>query len=626
MPATPVQDHAAPGVAPEEGSGPDVTLAADDVAPSRRPLVAGAIAGAWSLLVGIGLVTCLVMLTWALSPNSVGDAAAAWRAAGLTWLAAHQVPLTLGGEPLTLLPLGALLLGLLLARRAGAWTGRLLPSPTPGEVGLMATGAGLLYGAGGAAIAWLSAADVAFAVPARAALVTGLVGATGAVWGIAPEAGLVPAVRARMPDAVWRTLAAGLAAVLGLVAVGAVLVALGLVRHFAQAGAALGALEAGVLGSAGLTLLDILTLPNLAIWALSVVVGPGFRLGELGELSAFGGEVASLPALPVLAAIPTSIPGWVPVLLAVPVLLGVLAGRIRWGRDLPTPLGALTGALALGGVVAVLLAGLCLAGSGSLGSARLAGLGPQLWAVVGAGTGLVVLGFLLEAGFQSVRLSWELHRAEQRSGASGTTGGAAAPIARDAVEGDRGGAAPGVTDTPTPASVPTTREVVGAPTGPAALLVPAAAAVAAVASAVRLPGVVTALVAPRVVDQDAAEQRDPGPASVVDVREPTVDLRSDDPEPSEGCTEASAEEAVDPADAAEGDPGEAAQVDPGDLAEAADPVEGAPAMPDPGEAAQVDPGRSEVRPAVAVEDDDTAEIPVVPDGPVEPAGGTVEPA
>jgi hypothetical protein len=49
-------------------------------------------------------------------------------------------------------------------------------------------------------------------------------------------------------------------------------------------------------------------------------------------------------------------------------------------------------------------------------------------------------------------------------------------------------------------------------------------------------------------------------------------------------------------------------------------------MPDPGEAAQVDPGRSEVRPAVAVEDDDTAEIPVVPDGPVEPAGGTVEPA
>ena len=39
---------------------------------SRRPLIAGAAAGAWSLLVGIALVTCVVMLVWAVSPNSAG--------------------------------------------------------------------------------------------------------------------------------------------------------------------------------------------------------------------------------------------------------------------------------------------------------------------------------------------------------------------------------------------------------------------------------------------------------------------------------------------------------------------------------------------------------------------------
>nr|MCU0283082.1 DUF6350 family protein [Candidatus Nanopelagicales bacterium] len=382
---------------------------------SRRPLVAGAIAGAWSLLVGIAVVTCLVMLTWAVSPWSAGDAAAAWRAAGLTWLGAHQVPLQVGGDPLTLLPLGGLLLGLLLARRAGAWAGRLLPDPSPAEVARVAVGAALLYGAGGAAIAWLSAAEGAYAVPARAALGSGLVAVVGVLWGIGPEAGLLARAHQRVGDAVWRTLAAGLAAVLGLLAVGALLVAVSLVRHFADAGAALGALEAGVLGSAGLTLLDLLALPSLAVWAMAVVVGPGVRLGALGELSAFGGEVGSLPALPVLAAIPTSLPGWAPALLLVPVLLGVLAGRIRWGRDLPTPLGALTGALAVGAVVGGLLVVLAGAASGSLGAGRLGELGPPVWPVAAAGAGLVVLGFLLEAGGQLVRLSWELHRAEQRA-------------------------------------------------------------------------------------------------------------------------------------------------------------------------------------------------------------------
>ena len=100
---------------------------------SRRPIVAGVAAGLWSLLVGVALVTCLVMLAWAVSPNSAGDSAAAWRAAGSVWLGAHQVPLEIGDRSLTLLPLGALLLGLLLTRRGGRWAGRLLVGTTPGE-------------------------------------------------------------------------------------------------------------------------------------------------------------------------------------------------------------------------------------------------------------------------------------------------------------------------------------------------------------------------------------------------------------------------------------------------------------------------------------------------------------
>ncbi|HEX6888813.1 MAG TPA: DUF6350 family protein [Candidatus Nanopelagicales bacterium] len=490
-------DEAAGAVVPE---GP--SAASQGPQRSRRPAVAGAIGGAWAFGVGIALVTCLVMLAWAVSPNSVGDSSTAWRAAGLTWLGAHLVSLQVAGQPLTLLPIGGVLVGLLLTRRSGAWTGRLLPEPSPAEVGWIAIGAAALYGAGGAAVAWLSAAPATFAVPARAALVTGVVAALGTVWGIGREAGLLAAARARLRDATWRTLAAGVAVVVGLLGAGAVLLTASLVAHFATVGATLADLDAGAIGAAGLTLLDAASLPNLAIWAASVIVGPGFTLGSLGSLSAFGGEVGALPALPVLAAIPTTMPGWAPLLLLVPVLLGVLAGRIRWGRDLPTPLGAVTAALGLGVLVAGLLALVMWLASGSLGDGRLADVGPVLLPVVAAGTGLVVLGFLLEAGFQSARLSWELHRAEQRA--------AALQADRDGIE---------------PAGIELVADVAQADPLPPALGAPGPAQ--ASPSAVGVRGMAAAL-AGRLVgaggsssspQRARADTADPAAAGVVDVRD-----------------------------------------------------------------------------------------------------------
>jgi hypothetical protein len=101
--------------------------------------------------------------------------------------------------------------------------------------------------------------------------------------------------------------------------------------------------------------------------------------------------------------------------MLVPVVLGVLAGRIRWGQDLPTPTGTATSGAGLAGVVAALVGGLVLLVSGSLGGGRLDAVGPRLLPVVAASAGLVLLGFLAEAAFQSVRLSWELHQAERRA-------------------------------------------------------------------------------------------------------------------------------------------------------------------------------------------------------------------
>ena len=400
-----------PGVMVDEAELSDPDLA-EPVA-SRRPLVAGAAAGLWALLVGVALVTCVVMLAWAVSPDAVGDSAAAWRAAGMTWLGAHLVPLEIGGRTLSLLPLGGPVLGLLLARRGGRWAGRLLTDPTPGEAAGIVVAAAAVYGAGGIGIAWLSSAGGSGASPVDALFWTAAVALAGVTWGIAGAAGLVEGIRSRLSQAAWHTLLGGLAAVIGLLAVGSALVTLSLIRHAGQAASTLADLGAGVLGEAVLTLLGVLCLPTLAVWGLSVAVGPGFQITADSGLSAFGGQVDTLPALPVLAAVPASMPSWTPVLLVLPVALGGLAGRIRWGRDLPTLAGSLRSAVGLAGVVGALVAALAAVASGSLGGGRLESVGPQALPVAAAAAGLVVLGFLADAGLQLAVLSWQLHRAEQ---------------------------------------------------------------------------------------------------------------------------------------------------------------------------------------------------------------------
>jgi hypothetical protein len=387
----------------------------EDTEPSRRPVVAGVAAGLWALLVGVALVTCVVMAVWAVSPNSAGDSAAAWRAAGSVWLGAHQVPLEIGDRELTLLPLGALFLGLLLTRRGGRWAGRLLAEATPREAATIVVSCAIVYAAGGAGVAWLATGPGTGASPPVAFLWTGAVALVGATWGIARSAELAGLARTRVSDGAWRTAMGAVAAVAGLLCAGAVLVTVSLVRHFGELATTLAELEAGPAGALALTVLGMLCLPTLDIWAMALVVGPGVDLGSSGSLSVVGGQVESLPALPFLAAIPTTPPGWAPALLAIPVILGGLAGRIRWGRDLPTLSGSAVSGAGLAGVVAALVGGLVLLASGSLGGGRLAEVGPDALPVAGAAAGLVLLGFLADAGLQSLRLTWELHQAERRA-------------------------------------------------------------------------------------------------------------------------------------------------------------------------------------------------------------------
>ena len=381
---------------------------------SRHPFVAGALGATWAFCVGVGLMAVLVMLFWAISPNTVGDSGAAWRAVGLTWLGAQLVPLSVSGLPVTVLPLAAVLPALLLTRRGGGWSARLVANADAHEVRALIGGAAVTYGAAGAVVAWLCSTGTTGAKPAQAFLCTAAVCAAGTLWGVGREIDLVGRVRARVSAETWLTLVAGWTALVCLFALGVGLVVLGLIAGFGDAVANLASLQGGLVAGLGMTLLGLLTVPTLAVWAVALAAGPGFAVGSLGSASAFGGSISALPALPVLAAIPSSVPAWAPVLLLGPVACGAMAGRIRWREDLPTWPGAILAALAVGAVVAPGVALAVLLTSGSLGGGRLERIGPELGPVTAAVVGLVVLGFLIDAALQTAWLAWELREGEAR--------------------------------------------------------------------------------------------------------------------------------------------------------------------------------------------------------------------
>jgi hypothetical protein len=361
----------------------------------------------------------VVMALWVLSPDGAGGAIGAWRGVGLIWLGAHQVPLLVAGRELTLLPLGAVVPALLILRRAGLWAARIVPASSGAESLAIVVSGATLYGAGGVGLAWLTASPTTAAQPLQAGAVVGAVGLIGFAWGVGSEAGWVGQLRTWCGEALWRIWSAGLVAVIGLLAVGGLFVSLALVVQFRDVTATLDSLHAGAAGGFGLTVLGILALPTMMIWAMAILVGAPVSFDGSGSLGVHGGALAELPALPALACLPASIPSWMVWGMVAPVLLGVLGGRIRWRRDLPTVTGVLASAAGLAVVVAALVAVAVGLASGSLGGQRMAQIGPALPATVGGAAGLVALGFLLEAAWQAATLSWSLHRGEVASAASG---------------------------------------------------------------------------------------------------------------------------------------------------------------------------------------------------------------
>lgn len=367
--------------------------------PTRPMLMAGGVAAIAAAGGGLAVLATLTLIGWITAPHVGlgGGLAGALRSAGLLWLVAHHVEVTVRGVgKIGLLPLGLVLLPAALIERAGRWMTNEGHVTSLLEVGPAAVSIALPYALFTGAVALASGTPVATPSLWQAAmsgfLIALLASAFGAARGIAPWRKLAMRVPPRPRSLILGTLAA-----LALLTVcGAILGALSLIVHISAYKQAVGALNPGIIGSVLLLLLSLCYLPNSVIWSVAYMLGPGFAFGIGTAVAPSGSALGALPAFPMLAALPVgakaAFPPWLGFfVLAMPYLAGALAGLMTV-RIAPTPTleAAPLWGLVTGTLTAVVIGFGAKFSGGPLGAGRLASVGPA-----GGEVGLVAV---LEVG------------------------------------------------------------------------------------------------------------------------------------------------------------------------------------------------------------------------------------
>ncbi|RCG24486.1 hypothetical protein DQ384_33125 [Sphaerisporangium album] len=390
------------GRLPLMGGGGD-----DDEA--RRPLpVSGMLVAAWTLGVGLAVLTTLTLIGWIAAPRGAFGQGlpGVFRAACQVWLAAHHAGFAIPSGRVGLLPLGLMVLPATLLYRAAIWMARdadlrlrlpaRLPKGSPKDLANARRRAQLVL---------IAQAGISLAAPyALLAGVIALVARNNVTQPFVGEALLSHFLLAFVAGSVatartigpWRSMLRLLperarSVVLGtavalstLLAAGLVLVLTAVVMNFGEIHRLSGVLAPGFVGGLLLLLVEVLYLFNFVVWGMAYLSGPGFALGTGTLVAPTGVQLGGVPALPILGALPDSgvTSPWIMSVLAVPFIAGAVAGVVV-ARVAPTP--QLESAPLWGfvcGLATGLSAGLLAAlAGGPLGGARLSEVGPSAWEV-----------------------------------------------------------------------------------------------------------------------------------------------------------------------------------------------------------------------------------------------------
>lgn len=380
-----------------------------------HPAFAGALAAAGSWLV----LALPALLVWAVTTSTTVGWLEAVGVAGAGWYLGHGAPVSVGPVGIWVTPLGVWAVALTVTLRS---LGRLLDRTEAAAKGttwrrLLARRLIPGFAAGYAVFAllvWL----LTLAGPARppiwGVLVTFGMPALATVWCLARrhttgrQAGVLGTWLARTPRWASRAAGPGLWGAGALLGLATLLVLVMVAARFPTVSGLYAATGAGVVGGIVLTLGQLLFLPNLAVWALAWVAGPGFGIADGSMVTLSGGRPGLLPMIPVLGALPPE-GTWPRGLLAFLALPAVVGALVAWRACRPVPRLAswrtkLLTALAAVVTSAVLVGGLALLSSGSAGVDRLRYVGVNPLAVAGALLGELAVGAVLYVFAAQLRL------------------------------------------------------------------------------------------------------------------------------------------------------------------------------------------------------------------------------
>ncbi|GAT12159.1 integral membrane protein [Mycolicibacterium novocastrense] len=320
------------------------------------------------------VVIAAIVLLQLLIANS--DMTGALGAIASMWLGVHLVPVSIGGAELGVMPLmPALAMVWGTARTTAAATGPNASWFVTRWVVASALGGPLLIAAIALAVVHDAASVLTELQTPHALRAFGgvlAVHAIGAVVGVGSRVGtrlMAPtSLRFSLPAWLPDAFRAAVAGVLALVGLSGVVMAGSLIVHWSTMDE-LYSITDSMFGQFSLTVLSVLYIPNVLVGTAAVAVGSSAHVGlaTFSSFTVFGGDI---PALPVLAAVPSPPLGPVWVALLIVAAASAVAVGQQCARH-PLPLGPALGKL----VVASALAALTMALLGYAGGGRLGNFG-----------------------------------------------------------------------------------------------------------------------------------------------------------------------------------------------------------------------------------------------------------
>ena len=366
--------HQAPGPAP----------ASDPVAAPTKPVLVSAVISAGACLL-TGLLTCAAVAVIGWLAATFGGASGAIRAGASAWLVAHKAGVTLGTGSLSVAPLGLTLFFGWCLYRGGKSAARTSAADRTRDLILLSGTFAVVYGLGALVVALLTANGPLKVSPLSAFLGAASIALVAGTIGVLVESGAGADLADATPSGLRDAVPAAVAAVLTVIAIASILYAVLLAIHFSRITGMLELLDAGVIGSVVLFAICLMLVPNMILYVVAFLAGPGFQLGVGTTIAPTGVDVGNLPALPLLAAVPAdgATPSYLLVLTAVvPLIAGAVAGLVVVRRGLADQDAEALGwdAFALRGGIAALLAAVLLyvlmaMSGGSAGPGRMSAVG-----------------------------------------------------------------------------------------------------------------------------------------------------------------------------------------------------------------------------------------------------------